>query len=65
MERGYRNATRAFGVVTVVVGIALIASTLSRGGGPLAVGVVIGAAFTLLGAGRVYLAGRSRQQSRP
>ena len=40
----------------LVLGVAILVSTLARGGGPLALGVLVGAAFALLGAGRVYLA---------
>ena len=40
----------------VVLGMAMIVSTIIRGGGPLAYGVVVGIAFSLLGAGRLYLA---------
>lgn len=61
VERGYSNATRALGVVTVAIGVALLASSLARGGGPLAVGVILGIAFVFVGAARVYIAGRSRR----
>ena len=37
----------------------MIVSTLVRGGGPLALGVVVGVAFALLGAARVFLASRT------
>jgi hypothetical protein len=48
-----------------VLGIAMIASTLARGGGPLALGVVLGVLFALLGAGRVVLAGGRRPPRGP
>jgi hypothetical protein len=51
------------GSLTCVIGIVLIVTTLVRGGGPLAVGVVVGVLFALLGAGRVILAVRSRPHS--
>ena len=59
MERAYRQSTRALGAAIFVLGVAMIISTLVRGGGPLALGVVAGAAFALLGAARVYLASRA------
>ncbi|GAC1316143.1 MAG: hypothetical protein NVSMB25_01300 [Thermoleophilaceae bacterium] len=59
MQGGHRNATRLIGILTAVLGVALIARTIASGGGPLALGVVIGAAFVLLGGGRVYMAARS------
>jgi hypothetical protein len=42
--------------VIVLIGLALLVSTLARGGGPLAVGVLLGVLFVLAGAGRLYLA---------
>jgi hypothetical protein len=56
VERAYRQSTRVLGALLVVVGVAMVATTLARGGGALAVGVVVGAMLALLGAGRVYLA---------
>ena len=56
MQRAYRQSTRVLGAVICLLGIVLLVSTLARGGGPLALGVLVGVAFTLLGAGRVYLA---------
>jgi hypothetical protein len=58
VERAYRHSTRALGAAICVLGVAMMISTLIRGGGPLALGVVVGAAFAVLGAARVYLAGR-------
>jgi hypothetical protein len=42
--------------VLVVIGVALVVSTVTRGGGPLAIGVLIGLLFVAAGAGRLYLA---------
>jgi len=64
MERAYRGSTRVLGVLTAVVGIALIVSTLARGGGPTAVGLVIGVLFTVIGVARLYLARRHSGGSR-
>jgi hypothetical protein len=50
VDRAYRASTRAIAVVTFFLGIALIAVTVARGGGVLAVGVVAGVLFTVLGA---------------
>jgi hypothetical protein len=44
----------------VLIGVALLVSTLARGGGPLAIGVLLGVLFVLAGAGRLYVARRSR-----
>ena len=56
MDRAYLASSRALSVLLCVVGLALVISTLARGGGPLALGVVVGALFALLGAGRLRLA---------
>lgn len=58
MERAYRHSTRLMGLVICLLGVAMVASSLARGGGPLALGVLVGAAFVVLGAGRAYLASR-------
>jgi hypothetical protein len=42
-----------------LLGVALVVSTLARGGGPLALGVIVGVAFACLGAARVFLANRA------
>ena len=58
MDRAYRASTRLIGVFTFVLGLAMITITLARGGGPLAVGVVAGAMFSILGAIRYVHATR-------
>jgi hypothetical protein len=59
MERAYRHSTRALGLVLMGLGVALIVTTLARGGGPLATGVVVGVALTAFGGARSYLASRT------
>ena len=56
MERAYRQLTRASGVLLSGLGVTMVAVTLVRGGGPLALGVIVGVLFALLGAGRAFLA---------
>ena len=56
MERAYLASTRVLNSVLVLVGLLLIVVTLIRGGGALALGVVLGVLFALLGAGRLWLA---------
>jgi hypothetical protein len=60
VQRAYRQSTRVLSAVMVGLGVAIVVATLARGGGPLAVGVVAGVAFALLGAGRFYLASDRR-----
>jgi hypothetical protein len=54
----HRASTRAFSIVLVVLGLAIVGSTVARGGGALAFGVVFGALFVAAGAARLYLLGR-------
>ena len=41
-------------LLTIGLGIAMIAVTLANGGGPFAVGVIIGVLFVLAGGGRLW-----------
>ena len=41
--------------IMVVLGVAMIAITLSRGGGPTAVGILFGVLFILAGGGRLWV----------
>lgn len=59
MRGAYRNSTRFLGVLTCALGVAMVVLSIARGGGPLALGVIVGACFFLLGVGRLYLAGQS------
>jgi len=53
VKRVYRSSTFVFGVIVVVLGLAILVRTASLGGG--SVGYVVGALFVGLGAGRLYL----------
>jgi len=53
VKRVYRSSTFVFGVIVVVLGVAILARTASLGGGSF--GYVVGALFVGLGAGRLYL----------
>jgi hypothetical protein len=56
----HRGATRLMSTLMVIIGVALVVSTLARGGGPLAIGVLLGVLFVAAGAGRFYLARGAR-----
>jgi hypothetical protein len=56
VQRAYLASTRLLSVVLLVLGLALIVSAIVRGGGPLAVGVVLGILLAALGAARLWLA---------
>jgi hypothetical protein len=55
----YRNSTRLLGVLTCALGVAMVVLSIARGGGPLALGVILGVCFIFVGAGRLYIAGQS------
>lgn len=57
MRSAYLASSRALSAILCLVGVALVVSTLARGGGPLALGVVVGILFAVLGAARLRLAG--------
>jgi hypothetical protein len=56
VQRAYRTSTLVTSLAIAVLGVAMVTSTLARGGGALALGVVLGVLFMLLGAGRAWLA---------
>jgi hypothetical protein len=56
VDRAYLASTRVLNALLVIVGLTLVVAALARGGGALAVGVVVGVLFALLGAGRLWLA---------
>jgi hypothetical protein len=54
-RRLHRASTRVLSAVMVLLGVALVVTTVARGGGPLAIGVVVGVLFFGVGAGRLWL----------
>ena len=46
--------TSLMSAVMVVLGVAMIVITLSRGGGPAAIGLLFGVLFILAGGGRLW-----------
>ena len=56
MRRAYFASTRLLSTMLVLVGLAMVVSAVARGGGALALGVVLGTMLALLGAGRLWLA---------
>ena len=57
--RAHRAATRLLSALLVIIGVVMFVTTIARGGGPLASGVVLGVLFTAAGALRLYAASRS------
>jgi hypothetical protein len=60
-ERVYRGAVRAFSLAFVAIGLVVLVTTLANGGGPASVGFLIGIAFLLVGAGRLWLGSRTER----
>jgi hypothetical protein len=58
-RRAHRVATRVLSLAMVAIGLVLVGVTLSRGGGPLAVGIVVGILFVAAGGARLYLQART------
>jgi len=56
VDRAYLASSRALSAILCAVGVLLVVTTLSRGGGPLALGVIVGVLFAALGAARLRLA---------
>jgi hypothetical protein len=56
----HRASTLALSAAMVVIGIAMLAVTLANGGGPLALGVLLGVLFTVAGGGRLWLSWSGR-----
>jgi hypothetical protein len=56
----HRAGTALMSALMVAVGIAMLATTLAHGGGPLAIGVIMGVLFVIAGGGRLLLGRRAR-----
>ena len=58
-ERLYRGSVRVLSLFFIVLGLAILISTLANGGGPLSLGMLLGLAFVAVGAGRLWIAART------
>jgi hypothetical protein len=56
VRTAYGMSMRVLSMLLLVIGVAMVVSALARGGGALALGVVLGTMLALLGAGRLWLA---------
>jgi hypothetical protein len=56
VQRAYLASTRLLSVALLAVGVAMVASKLAHGGGPLALGVLLGVMLALVGVARLWLA---------
>ena len=50
-----RAASALLSLAMVLIGVALVIRSLGAGGGPLALGVILGVLFVAAGAGRLWL----------
>lgn len=58
-EDFYHSAIRGFSLIFVVVGVALLISTIANGGSPVSIGFIMGILFVAVGVGRYWIASRS------
>lgn len=54
----HNRVTAALSITLIVLGVAIVVSTIARGGGPAAYGVIVGVCFAAAGAARLWLAVR-------
>lgn len=54
------TAARVLSWLIVALGVTMLVSTIARGGGPLAAGVLFGLLFVAAGAGRLWVERRHR-----
>ena len=59
-RRVQRAGAAVLSAAMLLLGVAMLVVTLTRGGGPLAVGVLLGVLFCLAGAGRLWLTREDR-----
>lgn len=57
-ERIYRGSVRTFSFVLILLGVAILVSTVVGGGGPTSFGIALGIAFVAVGGGRLWLSAR-------
>jgi vacuolar-type H+-ATPase subunit I/STV1 len=56
-ERIYSNSIRTLSLIFIALGLLILISTLTHGGGPLSLGVLLGVAFLAVGIARLWLTG--------
>jgi hypothetical protein len=54
-----RGSTRVFSILLLILGVAIVITTLARGGGVLAARLIIGVLFCAAGVARLYLLERT------
>jgi len=56
----HRASSLVLSAAMVVLGIAMLAVTLANGGGPLAIGAILGVLFVVGGGGRLWITWNAR-----
>jgi hypothetical protein len=56
-ERIYSGSIRTLSLIFVALGLLILVSTLTHGGGPLSLGTFLGVAFLAVGIARLWLSG--------
>lgn len=56
MTGAYAKSQLVLGALLIAVGVAMVATAVAGGGGPLSLGAVVGGSFATLGAARIWLA---------
>jgi hypothetical protein len=51
----HNKVTHLLSAVMLLLGVAILVSTIAQGGGPISFGVVLGVLFIAAGAGRIYV----------
>jgi hypothetical protein len=59
VQRAHNASTLVLNVAVLILGLVMVVSALARGGGALALGVVLGVLFAGLGGARLWLALRT------
>lgn len=54
----HQRAVRLFSFIFLVLGLTILISTFTHGGGPLSLGILLGVAFLAVGVARLWLSGR-------
>jgi hypothetical protein len=54
----HRTSSLVLSAAMVVIGVVMLAVTLANGGGPLALGAILGVLFVLAGGGRLWVTWR-------
>ena len=58
-----RAITRLTSGLMILLGVAIVVRTIAAGGGPIALGILVGILFVAAGAGRLYVE-RGREDER-